>query len=42
MNTADWQMLLLPITPEPGAHPLYLRYEGAGEWELRSFCFLSD
>ena len=42
MNTADWQMLLLPLAPETGTHPLYLRYEGEGAWELKSFCFLSD
>ncbi len=42
MNTADWQMLLLPLAPETGVRPLYLRYEGEGEWELKSFCFLSD
>ena len=38
----DWSMALLPITPKKGTRPLYLRYDGEGEWELRSFCFFSD
>ena len=42
MNTEDWQTLLLPLAPEPGAHPLYLRYEGEGEWELKTLGFISD
>lgn len=41
-DMADWQMLLLPISPEPGARPLYLRYEGEGEWELKTLCFIAD
>ena len=41
-STADWQMQLLPISPKTGARPLYLRYEGEGEWEFKTFCFISD
>ncbi len=42
LSSEDWQMALLPIQPERGTHPLYLRYEGSGEWDLRSFCFIAE
>lgn len=41
-DTEDWQMVLIPIGPEQKTNPLYLRYEGEGEWELKSFCFFGE
>ena len=38
----DWRMLLIPITPLPGTKPLYLRFAGEGEWELKTFCFFAE
>jgi len=38
----DWRMLLLPIAPEQDTRALYLRYEGKGEWELKSLCFFAE
>ena len=32
-------MLLIPITPKKNTRALYLRYEGAGEWELKTLFF---
>lgn len=40
--TEDWRMLLLPIAPEQAARPLYLRYEGEGEWELKTLAFFTE
>jgi len=42
MDNEDWEMILVPIAPEQKTRPLYLRYEGEGEWELKSFCFLTE
>lgn len=38
----DWRMLLLPIASEQKTRALYFRYEGKGEWELKSFCFFAE
>ena len=42
LQSEDWQMVLLPIEPKRGTHPLYLRYEGTGAWELKTICFFAD
>ena len=42
MTAADWSMVLLPVAPEQKTRALYLRYEGEGEWELKSFCFFAQ
>ena len=39
LTAEDWQMLLIPITPKKNTRALYLRYEGAGEWELKTLFF---
>ncbi len=38
----DWQMVLIPVSVENGTRALYLRYEGEGEWDFKSFCFFPD
>ena len=41
-SVEDWRMLLIPVAPEQKTRALYFRYEGAGEWELKSFCFFNE
>lgn len=42
LQSEDWLMVLLPIEPKRGTHPLYLHYEGTGAWELKTICFFAD
>ena len=42
MAQNNWQMILVPISPESGSHALYLLYEGTGEWEFKTFCFFTE
>ena len=42
MDSESWTMVLIPITPLKGKQPLYLRFAGDGEAELKTFCFFED
>lgn len=41
VNNAEWDMQLIPITPSPGTHALYLYFRGQGTLDMKTLAFFS-
>lgn len=41
LNSDNWAMHIIPISPKKGEHPIYLHFKGEGIVDFKTFAFLS-